>query len=568
MKEIKTTLSAEILPPTTAGIYPAKFSDDTFFTRNRKLLFGFLILFLLIGFSLRVGNLGAESLSEDELNKLQTVADYRANGLSGRNGEHPFLMKGLQTMSVSVSDNLNEFFDTKISDETALRFPTALFGTLLILMLYLLVSELFGSTIGLISACLYAVDPNAVGFDRIAKEDSFLLFFFVLAGFLWVRSQSKAERGAKNWILYVWFSAAAFGGMFASKYLPHLLAVAAAYYQSFQYIDATKWRLGKRRWLIFLIILGLSFLVFNPTILLPETWREMLTFSGEKRIGHDSYEFMNTLYQNKMTAWLAGVPASFYYVFILVKTPILTLAFFPVGMILFFKRKLGDGRIYIFFWAFVWFMPFTVLGGKFTRYFTVAEPLIVILSAIGFYFFLDWISGKLLKQFSVKNINFFQFIIFAIFISAALLSSIIVSPHFRLHTNLLGGGKTNAGFYFPHDEFYDTSTREIVREISSRTSQSAIIANETPGLFDYYAQKAGRADLTSISLSDKNEVKNLKAGDFIVAAKGRRYFSNDAYFKYLESGKPTAEIKIGKITSAKIYRLDKEMLGEIQKLAE
>ena len=30
-------------------------------------------------------------------------------------------------------------------------------------------------------------------------------------------------------------------------------------------------------------------------------------FSGEKRIGHDSYEFMGVLYPHKMTDWLKGV---------------------------------------------------------------------------------------------------------------------------------------------------------------------------------------------------------------------------------------------------------------------
>jgi hypothetical protein len=39
--------------------------------------------------------LSAEGLSEDELNKLNAVADYRAHGLTGANGEHPMLMKGV-----------------------------------------------------------------------------------------------------------------------------------------------------------------------------------------------------------------------------------------------------------------------------------------------------------------------------------------------------------------------------------------------------------------------------------------------------------------------------------------
>ena len=38
--------------------------------------------------------------------------------------------------------------------------------------------------------------------------------------------------------------------------------------------------------------MGVVFLLLNPTVLLPETWHEMLKYSTESRIGHDSYEFM------------------------------------------------------------------------------------------------------------------------------------------------------------------------------------------------------------------------------------------------------------------------------------
>lgn len=326
------------------------------------MLIVFLAVLMLAGFGLRVGKLGAESLSEDELNKLQTVQDYRANGLSGRNGEHPFLMKGLQTASLTIAEKINESHDSAdhISDEAALRFPTVLIGTFTVLILFLLFNEFFGASIGLFVAGLWAVDPIAIGFDRIAKEDSFLLFFFLLANFFWLRGQTAAERGSGNWLKYAWAAAIAFGAMIASKYLPHLLAISAAYYFLFQSIPATKWRMGKIRWLTFFAVMGFAFVLFNPTILIPDTWREMLKFGGEKRIGHDSYEYMGELYRNQLTAWLSGVPWTFYYVFIAVKTPLLTLLFFLAGLPLLFKKKLGDGRYFVFFWAFMWFMPFSV----------------------------------------------------------------------------------------------------------------------------------------------------------------------------------------------------------------
>lgn len=562
-------MSETTLPPTTAGIDPEKFSDDVFFSNNRKVRIFFLLLFLLVGFGLRAGNLGAESLSEDELNKLQTVAEYRSNGLSGRNGEHPFLMKGLQTLSIIAFENWNSLavVGFKVSEEAALRFPTALFGSFTILVLFLLVSELFGSTIGLVAAGLYAVDPAAIGFDRIAKEDSFLLFFLLLGNYFWLRSQSKADRGEPNWIWFCWLAAVAFGAMFASKYLPHILAIGLGYYTVLAF-PTRKWQLGMVRWLTFLGIIGVSFVVFNPTILIPETWREMLTFSAEKRIGHHGYEFMGELYRNQMTLWLNGVPWTFYYVFIAVKTPLITLLFFLIGLPMMLKRRLGDGRYFLFFWALMWFMPFSALGGKFTRYFTLAEPLILIVSAVGFCFFIRWIadrSGSLSALTKAALQTFF----FLGLISASLFASLSVAPHFRLHTNALGGGMTLAGSYFPHDEFYDTSTREIAASIAAAASPQARVANETPYLFTHYAEKAGRDDLIAVSLSDKSKVAELSEGDFIVVAKGRRYFSNDVYLNYLESSVvPFAKIKIGEITSARIYQLDSTSVQRVRDLAK
>jgi hypothetical protein len=561
-------LSVQIQPPTTAGIYPEKFTDNLFFSRRKTIVFSALLLFLLVGFGLRVLNLGSESLSEDELNKLQTVTEYRTEGLSGRNGEHPFLMKGLQTVSLIFAGKFNAAFlsENKISDEAALRFPTAFIGTLTILLIFLLVSELFGTSIGLIAAALWSVDPSAIGFDRIAKEDSFLLFFFLVCNYFWIRAQTLAEHDAANWLKYIWLAGAAFGAMLASKYLPHMLAVSAAYYKIFQSITPRKWQLGFKRWMQFLTIAGVCFLLFNPTILLPETWREMLTFSGEKRIGHDSYEFMGELYRNQMTAWLKGVPWTFYYFFILVKTPLLTLAFFLGGLFAVFSRKFGDGRYFLFFWAFMWFLPFTFLGGKFTRYFTVVEPFILIIAAIGFYSFIKWIAPKI--SVSQNFASLFSTICLIGLIGFTLYSSLSFAPHFRLYTNVLGDGRAGAGHYFPHDEFYDTSTREIVAEIIKTARNGAVIANETPILFEHYLEKAGRVDLISVSLSDKSKVSALQAGDFIVAARGRRYFSNDVYLKFLNSILPDAEIKIEDITSAKIYRLNDDTATKIKLLAQ
>ena len=563
-------MSVEHLSPTTAGIDPEKFADDHFFAGNRRLTAIILTLFLVIGFALRVNDLGSESLSEDELNKLQTVEDYRTNGLSGKNGEHPFLMKGLQTVSIVAAEKFNNSISSgqfRISDEAALRFPVALFGTFTILLLFLLVSELFGRSIGLIAALLWAVEPMAIGFDRIAKEDSLVLFFFLLTSLFWIRGQTAAERGKTNWLWHSWAAAAGFAAVMASKYYPHLLAIIAGYYIIFQAIPGRKWDMGRVRWLKFFAIMGLVFLILNPTILLPETWREMLKFSTEHRIGHDSYEFMGRFYRNQMSVWLAGVPWTFYYIFIGVKTSLSTLVLFLIGVPLMFKRKLGDGRFFIFFWAFFWFVPFSVLGGKFNRYFTLAEPLVLISAAVGFYYSVKWIAKKFVGKPMLHAAV--QTMLLAIVLAVPFYDSIAVAPHFRLFTNLIGTHFAPAGSYFPHDEFYDTDTRDIVAEIAKRARPEAVTACETPALFAYHARRIGRDDLIFVSLSDSSQISKLNVGDFVVAASGRKYSSNAAYIKYLsESATRVAETDIMGITSAQIYQLDANSVAGLQAMAK
>ncbi len=558
-------MATSILPPQTADITPEAFPDQLSLARNRRAAIILITLFLATGFFLRVCNLGSESLSEDELNKLQTVEEYRTNGLSGKNGEHPFLMKGLQTVSTTGAEKWNSVSTAPVSTEAALRFPIALFGTFSILLIFLLASSLFGRSIGIIAAGLLAVEPMVIGFDRIAKEDTLVVFFFLLTQLLWVRSQVKAQHGDSGWVWYAWGSGVAFAGLMASKYYPHLLAITGAYYNVFKHVPANRWHMQAKRWLIFFVVMGVTFLILNPTILLPETWREMMKFSSENRIGHDSYEFMGSLYRNQMSAWLAGVPWTFYYVFIAVKTSLPTLVFLLIGIPLAFRKKMGDGRFLLFFWAFMWFLPFTFLGGKFTRYFAFVTPLLCIVAATGAYYSVKWLIGKLRAEDNVRPV--LEYAMVAAILAAPLINSAGGSPHFRLFTNTLGGGASSSGSYFPHDEFYDASTEMVVDEIARIAGPGAVVANETPGLFDHYFKQAGRTDLISVSLSDPKAVSKLTAGDVIVAARGRRYFSNTPFLDILSTIQPTAVVDLGGVPAASFYLLDDATAAALRKLA-
>ena len=120
----------------TAGLRPDLFAGRGLVSVSRSVMVVMLTVLVIAGFGLRASRLGSEGLSEDELNKLQAVGDYRANGLTAANSEHPLLMKALQTVSVSLADRWNSIAGrTSIKTETALRLPSAIFGALTVILI-------------------------------------------------------------------------------------------------------------------------------------------------------------------------------------------------------------------------------------------------------------------------------------------------------------------------------------------------------------------------------------------------------------------------------------------------
>jgi len=115
----------------TAGLRPELFGGRGVLANSKTLVFAALIVLVVAGFGFRVTGLSAEGLSEDELNKLNAVADYRAHGLTGANGEHPMLMKACQAASIILAEKWNNtFVNNQIAPETALRLPGAIVGAL------------------------------------------------------------------------------------------------------------------------------------------------------------------------------------------------------------------------------------------------------------------------------------------------------------------------------------------------------------------------------------------------------------------------------------------------------
>ncbi len=565
-------MSAAAPPVITAGLRPDLFAEGGAGPLSRTLLAAVLTLLVVVGFGFRVTGLGAEGLSEDELNKLNAVSDYRAHGLTAANGEHPLLMKAMLTVSVIGAEKWNATSvvathpELNIPIESSLRLPNALFGALSVVLLFLVASELFGLEAALIAAALWAFDPLAIGFNRIAKEDTFLVFFFLLANVFWLRGQRVAEsQPQRRPEPFYWATAAAFGAMLASKYLAQMIAISVAYNYTFQGIPATRWQIGKKRFLKFFLVMGVVFLVCNPTILLPGSWRAIVKFMSYRMVGHDSYEFMGRLYPHKFTDWLRGEPWYFYLVLIGVKLPVLTLLGSLSGVILLFRRKLGDGRYFLIFWLFFWGITFMFAGGKFTRYFTAVLAAVIIAAAVGVQWAAGWLARICGRVFDSPVAGVYaRATLASLVIVSALWSSATAMPHYGLYMNLLGGS-AHAGQYFPQDEFYDAYMQDAMSDIAKHAGPGARVASELPTVAAYYAQRVSRPDLVCVELSDPAELEKLAPGDFVIDGRGRTYVSNQAMLLRLrQASRPAFSIAVGTTPAADVYLLDQKSLSALR----
>ena len=552
---------------------PELFVGSRAYSLPRVLLITALCVLVVAGFALRANGLSSEGLSEDELNKLEAVNEYRSQGLSSANGEHPLLMKALLTVSVVTADAwdrtsfVSSHRELNIPVETSLRLPGALFGAFTAVLIFLVATELFGWEIGLLSAALWTFDPLAIGYNRIAKEDTFLIFFFLLANFFWLCGQRVAEsQPERNPERYYWATAAAFGAMLASKYVPLLIGIPCAYNYAFQKIPVTRWVIGKKRFIKFFVVMGVAFLVFNPTILLPDTWRAMLKFTTNRMIGHDSYEFIGRLYPHKFSDWLRGQPWYFYLALIGAKMPVLPLAGFIGGLALLFRRKIGDGRYFLGLWFAIWSIAFMFVGGKFTRYILSIQPAVIITSAIGIQFAarrLAKLCAILLNNESIKV--YAGAALPAVVVLFSIWSTVTAAPHYRFYVNALAGRFVAAGEMFPQDEFYDAYMQQVMAEIAQRAQPGARVGNETPSVATYYANRAGRPDLISVELSDPAEIEKLRPGDFVIDARGRTYFSNQAMLTRLrQSAQPAFSVSVGSVPAAGVYVLDRKSLAVLR----
>ncbi|HEV7858928.1 MAG TPA: glycosyltransferase family 39 protein, partial [Pyrinomonadaceae bacterium] len=181
-----------------------------------------LVVCVVLGFALRLAGIERVGFAEDEINKIEAVRAYEHGDISP-NAEHPMLMKILMYASMQLAHGWNARASAvdQISDEAALRFPNVLLGALTAIPLFLLTAALFERRTALICAALWSFGINAITYNRIAKEDTLLVFFMLFAFYFYLRAKQTSAFESQRKRRYYALSGASFGLMMASKYFPH-----------------------------------------------------------------------------------------------------------------------------------------------------------------------------------------------------------------------------------------------------------------------------------------------------------------------------------------------------------
>jgi Dolichyl-phosphate-mannose-protein mannosyltransferase len=481
---------------------------------NTRLKVAALIFIVLLGFVLRLRGLGRVGFNEDEVHKVEAARAY-LHGKFSANLEHPMLMKSMVAVSLAAADfwNREGRGAGAVPDEIAVRLPNVIFGALTALVLFLVGQELFGVEVGLLTAFLWSTGTLAIMDNRLAKEDTLLVFFTWLGYYFYHRAKKTATadpRGAgKHYIA----SGASFGLMMASKYFPHYFGLNFLYYFS----CGKQQRYPARRRLDTILMLGACaacFVLFNPTVLLPSTLRYMLHYAGEGTMTHHGYLMMGRFYYNDPAHLRGGMPIYFYPLLLALKTPLPVLAAFVIGLIEVWKRRRETGPSFLLFMLLFWIIPFSLLSAKWLRWMLSLMPMVYMIAAVGLVSIFARLSALLSVARRAENngrrglgpalaaVGALVFLVQPAWVGARR------GPYYSLYLNPLGLGRT--GYYFPHDEVNDLGLREAIAQISEEAPPGAMVGGATEPVFDYYLHRFGRDDLNYFDLSDRAKRREFR----------------------------------------------------------
>ena len=507
---------------------------------------------VLAALALRLSGLAAEGFADDEVHKWLAAARYLTGDFGGDDVEHPMLMKSLVALSLAA-------FRGALAPETITRLPSAAAGALTVLAGAFLGRRLFGRAAGLMAAGLLALAPTAVGYQRIAKEDTLLGLFFTLCLWCLAEARAAAEDGrAREQRRFEAWSAAFLGAAFASKYFVFYFLIPLLCYAWLERVSA--WRVPLRRWATLVLLALAVFLVLNWAPLLPGTADYMVRYIRGDAVGGDRGVSESILFMGKLYGNLAlrgdATPWWFFGAFAALKfAPVTALLGFG-GLALALVRRAPAHRV-VLPWLAVFLAFSLIAGGKYGRFFVSAMPAFLLLAA---HAAAELARGAAARLAAWRGSSLARTCRWATAAAAVALiapeaqAAVTHAPHDRLYLSPLAGGDRNVTWFLPHCDYFDAGVREAVQWVAANAEPGAEVASEVDWTVRLYAERAGRTDLASSPVLAGRACHSGRPCYVLVQA-GRLYRHNEVAVARLQARDPAFVARIRGTDAVRVYRL-------------
>jgi 4-amino-4-deoxy-L-arabinose transferase-like glycosyltransferase len=503
-------------------------------------------LVFLGGLWARTHGLAAEGFADDEIHKWLAAHRYLQGDFLGDDIEHPMLMKFLITGTLLLGQPLGW------APETITRLPLAVAGALSVLLAAWLGRRLFGRIAGLVAAGLLAASPTFVGYNRVAKEDTLLGLFLLLAVLCTAEAKAAADdgraRACSRWEL---LGAVAVGLLCASKYFLFLALVPALGYAWLRR-SGTAWRIPWRRWRTLLLVSLGTFAAVNWKFFLPSTWAFLGQYFQAKVTTHGGLYFAGHLYRNAQAVGWDGLPPWFYFTFAWVKLAPPTVVAVVLGLGLALWLRAPSHRL-VLAWIGAWAAILVPLASKWGRFFLTLEPALALLAGYALASVVAWLAepGTVrARRLSIAS----AWLLGLLLVGTEAHAAALHAPHYRLYISVLGGGSSRVTWYFPHCDYFDAGFREAIQSIAAEAEPGAEITTEIDWPARYYADRFGRPDL-QISLFRPGQACRSGKPCYVVTQAGRWYRHSVEALKQLGERAPWHVEPIEGIEVVKVYRL-------------
>jgi hypothetical protein len=249
----------------------------------------------------------------------QTVIDahWRANR------EHPALVKTL----FAFCHLLDQRFDLFSRDSLAFRFPGMLSAGLLLWLIHVFGTRLYGRGAGLFAACAYALLPRPFYHAHLDAFDVPIVLAVTAVSYAYLRSLHE-----RRW---AWITGLAFGAALATKHnswvLPGIFAIHFALLLLLQRMHDVRGPRPISPWPYWLLAMA----VLGPIVFVgswPWLYHDTLPRIGRYAAFHLHHEYYNIAYFGVNYFW-PPFPISFPWVMTLYTVPLTTLACAALGLV-------------------------------------------------------------------------------------------------------------------------------------------------------------------------------------------------------------------------------------------